>query len=179
MNPVAPAGTRDESRRRIAGNRWLAAPGKERRPRIDQPGKIRPGRDLGEWVPGLVIVLIELGPLECGGGGQFGTGGKADNTDLVRIETPVFGVGAHELDRLQGVVHAVGLGLVAVAAQAVADDNGTHAVMGEKLDERGGFTDIQRFVASASGENDRRAGVELAVAPMKFDGRIVNVNDGS
>ncbi len=97
---------------------------------------------------------------------------------LFGVDMPLLGVGAHELDGLERVVHAVGLRFIAVAAQAVAQDDGGDAVVLEEIDLVRALTaDVQRAVAAARGENDGGAGVELAVAGVEFDRGIVDADD--
>ena len=57
---------------------------------------------------------------------------------LFGIEMPVLGVRAHQANGLQGIVNFVGLGVVAVAAQTVAQDDGVDPVVVEERNEIGG-----------------------------------------
>ena len=71
-------------------------------------------------------------------------------------------------------------GVVAVAAQAVAQDDGVDAVVVEERNEVGALAaDVQRVVPAARRQDDRRAGVEAAVDRVHFDGRIVDVDDAA
>ncbi len=128
--------------------------------------------------PGVAVPAIEIGVLDGGGGGQFRSGGETHDADFVRIEIPLFGIGAHQADGLQRVVDLIRLRVVAIAAETVAEDDSVDAVVVKEGDEIGGFgTDVESVVAAAGRQNDGGAGVEATVDRMKFDGRIVNVDD--
>ena len=68
--------------------------------------------------------------------------------------------------------------IVAVAAQAVAQDDRVHAVVVEERDEVRAFgADVQRVVPAARHQDHRRAGVVRRIDDVHFDRRIVDVDD--
>ena len=56
---------------------------------------------------------------------------------LFGIDVPFLGVSAHQADRLQSIVDFVGLRIVTVAPQAIAQDDGVDAVVVEEGNEIG------------------------------------------
>ncbi len=104
---------------------------------------------------------------------------RSHDADLSGVQFPLLGVRAHQFEGLQGVVHPVGPGLVAVAAEAIAQDDRADAVIGEERHKGGGFADVQRAVSAPAREDDGRSGVQLAIAGVKLDRGIVDVRDGS
>src|SRR3954468_16604006 len=115
--------------RRAGG--WTAgvANGERRRPRIDDADEIGARADAGERIVRRGILPVELVERERRRRRELGTSREADDADPIRVEVPGFGVCAYDANRLLRVVHRVRLRVVAVASQAVAQDDGVHAVL--------------------------------------------------
>ncbi len=89
-----------------------------------------------------------------------------------------FGVSAHQADGLQGVIDGVGLRVVAVAAEAVAQDDGVDAVVVEEWHEiRALAADVEGVVSAAGDQDDGGAGIDAAIDRVDFDRRVVNIDD--
>ena len=87
-----------------------------------------------------------------GWSGEFCAGGKAHNTDFMRIDVELFGMGANKADRLEGIIDGVHLGFVAISAEAVAKNDGVNTVIIKERDEISAFgADIESVVTSTSG----------------------------
>ncbi len=85
---------------------------------------------------------------------------------------------AHQADGLLCVVHLVGPGIVSVAAQAIAQDDGVDAVVIEKRNEiRALGTDIQRVVAAPRHQDYGGAGIETAIDGVHLDRRVMDVDN--
>ena len=124
------------------------------------------------------ILLVEIVEQNSGRSGQFGAGRKTHHADLIGIDVPFLGIGAHQTDGLQSVVHGVDLRIVTVAAQAISKNDRVDSVVVEKRNEIGAFAaDVQGLMTAARNQDHRRAGVEAAIHRMHFDRRIVNVDD--
>jgi len=96
VDTIARAGRGDEGRRHVARNLGgHAIARKRRRPRVDDAGKVRPGMSALHR-----ILCVEVFVENRGGRGQFGARGKTHDADLVRIDIPFLGRGAHHTDRL-------------------------------------------------------------------------------
>ena len=122
--------------------------------------------------------LVELEVLDRRRRRQLGSRRKPHRADLLRIDAPLGGVGAHQLDRLQHVVHRVDLGDVAVLAKPVAQDDGVDAVVEEEGDEvRSLRADHEVVVPAARHDDHGRAGVVPAGA-VQLNRRVVDVDDG-
>ena len=71
-------------------------------------------------------------------------------------------------------------GVVAVAAQAIAQDHGVDAVVVKERHEVGASrADVQRVVAAAGDQDHGRAGIDAAIDGVHFDRRIVDVDDAA
>lgn len=175
VDAVAGAGGGKEGRGDIAGNGWRGAiAGKGRGAGVEDTDEIGARGDAGEGV-GLVEFLVADG----GGGGEFGAGREAHDADFGGVELPLGGVGTHETDGLSGVVYGVALGVVAIFAEAVAEDDGVDAVVVEEGDEVRGFRgDDELVVAAAGGKDDNSAGVDGRVDGVEFDAGVVDADDG-
>jgi hypothetical protein len=135
VNPVTGTGGCDKGRRDVGGDRRRGAFGERRGARVNETDEIRARGDSGQGIGGRVDFRREVVEEKRGGRGEFGARGEAEQADLGGIEFPFRGVGADEADGLEGVVHGVDFGVVAVDAQAVAEDNDRDAVAGEERDE--------------------------------------------
>ena len=166
MDLVLPAGAGDEGWRRIFRDRRrpiLAGPGgrEQRRARIDRSRRnpaasSRPPADRwrrrswrsnsGYWIAAAMVSSAPAEkpatPILCGS--IFHSAAWARTS----------------ADRLLEVIDAVGLGLIAVAAQAVAQDDGVDAVLEEIGHRIGAFqADHQSAVAAAGRQDDGGAGI--------------------
>jgi hypothetical protein len=89
-------------------------------------------------------------------------------------------VGAYHADGLLGIIDFVSLRVVAIAAQAVAEDDGVDAVVVEEGDEvRALAADVQRVVSATRGEDNRGASVDAALDRVDLDRRVVNADDAA
>ena len=93
-------------------------------------------------------------------------------------DTPFFGVGPHQSHGLHGVSHRIGLHVIPVFAQTIAQDDGVHAVViKERYEVRRFATHVKGIVASAGHQNHGGSGVDAALDRVYFNRRIVNVGD--
>ena len=169
----------DKGRRHIGGNGRRGAVAREgRRAGIDDAGEIGPRTDAGKRIARVAVLLVEIFEQNRRGGGKFGAGREAHDADLIGIEVEFFGMGAHHADGLKRVVNLVRLRIVAVTAEAIAQNHRIHAVIVEKRHEIGRFgADIESIVPAAGGQDDGCAGVHTAVHGMDLDRRIVDGDD--
>src|SRR5690606_1293530 len=117
--------------------------------------------DTGKRVAGVVVILVEVFIEHRGRGGALGAGGESHHADLVRVYAELFGVGTNQTNCLEGIGHRIGLRIVAVAAQAVPQDDGIHTVVVEERNEVCALgADIQGPVSATGGKDDRGAGIE-------------------
>ena len=90
------------------------------------------------------------------------------------------GVRPHQPDRLLRVGDRVGGDVVAVLAQAIAQDHRVDAVVVEERHEVGALgADVEGVVAAAGDEDHRRAGVDAAIDGVELDARVVDVDDAA
>ena len=69
-------------------------------PGIDQPDEIRPRTDPRERIARLAVLLVESWNRTAAGAAQLRACGESHDADLVRIDVPFLGVGAHDADGL-------------------------------------------------------------------------------
>ena len=87
-------------------------------------------------------------------------------------------MGPHQPDGLLRVGVGVGGHVVAVLAQAVAEDHGVDAVVVEEGHEVGALgADVQRVVPAARRQDDDRPGVDAPIDRVDLDARVVDVDD--
>ena len=114
--------------------------------------------------PGSLFFLSKSSNSTADGSRQFRARREAHDADLVRIDVPLLGVGAHHADGLLRIVHRVGLRVVAVAAQAIAQDDRVDAVVVKERNEIGALrADVQGVVPAARHQDHRRAGIDAAI----------------
>ena len=77
---------------------------------------------------------------------------------------------------MEGIVHGVDFGVVAVNAQAVAEDNGGDAIAGEERDAIVALgADPQDFVSAAGDDDDGGAVVGAVRGEVNLDAGVVDV----
>ena len=64
------------------------------------PDEIGARSDARQRIARVAVLLIEIVEQNGRGSGQFGAGGEAHDADLVGIDVPFLGVGAHQADGL-------------------------------------------------------------------------------
>ena len=160
------------------GNGRVGAAGERSGPGIDERRRNRAARKFRRADRSARCFLFELVEEDGAGAASSAPAEKPMMPILFGIDVPFLGVGAHEADGLEGVVDGVGLRVVAVRAEAVAEDDGVDAVVVEVRNKVGAFSaDVQRVVPAAGGEDDGGAGVDAAIHRMHLDRRIVDVDD--
>jgi len=179
VHPIARAAAHQKCRRRMARNLGRGAiPGEGRGTRIDDAHEIGPRRNARQRIIGVAVLFVEIAEQDRRRSRQFRARREAHDADLVGIDAPFFGVGAHQADGLLRIVHRVLLHVVTILAQAIPQDDGADPVVVEKGNEIGAFrADIQRIVSAARYQDHGGAGVEPAIHRVNFDRRVVYVDD--
>ena len=176
MHAVAGAGGGEEAGRHVAGDRGRRALGEGRGAGVNEADEIGARGNRGEGIGGGVVFRGEIVEENRGGRGEFGPGGEAEEADLGGVEFPFRGVGADEADGLEGIVHGVDFGVVAVDAQAVAEDDGGDAVAGEERDAIVALgSDPEDSVPAAGDDDDGRAVVGPVGGEVDLDAGVVDV----
>ena len=181
MHTVTGAATDDEGGRHVLRDgRSGAAAGKGRGTGVDHANEVRAGRDSGEGVGGVRVLLIPIFKEHGGRGGEFRTGGEAHDADFVGVDAPFLCISADHADGLLGVINGVRLGVVAILAEAVAEDDGVDAVVVKERDEVRAFAaHVEGVVASAGHQDNRRAGVDGLFHHVHFERRVVDVDNAA
>ena len=158
--------------------RRSAIAGERRWTGIDDAREIRPRADARKRIAGAAILFVKFLIQHRRRGGQFGARRETHDADLVGIDVPLLGVSAHQANGLQGIVDAVGARLVSVAAKAIPQDDGVHAVVVEERDEVGSLgAHVESSMPAAGRQDDRGARVQTAIDDVDLDRRVVNVDD--
>src|ERR1700734_3595933 len=85
---------------------------------------------------------------------------------------------AHQADGLLRVVDLVCAGVVSIATQAAAQDDGIDTVIVEKGNKVRAFrTDVQEVVPASGHQNYSSTGVQPVIDGVHFDGWVVYVDD--
>src|SRR5437899_7358323 len=123
MNPVARTAANDERRRDVSWNGRVAIASEGSRSWINQAHEVRSRRNAGKRVRRFIIRFVEVVKEQSCGRSQFRPCGESNDPYLVGIDVPVLGVRSHQPYGLERVMHRVGLHVIAVAPQAVAQDD--------------------------------------------------------
>ena len=102
--------------------------------------------------------------LDRGRRGELGASGKAHDADLVRIDVPFLRMRADHADRLLRVVDRVGLRVVAVAPQTIAQNDRIDAVVVEERNE------VRALESRRSACCGRRRARRITAAPVLMPG---------
>ena len=162
MTPVAGTTTNDERGRRITGNRRRSAvAGEGCRAGVDYADKVGSRRDTRQRVRRVAVLLIKVLKKNRCRGGKLSARREPHDADLVGIDVPFFGIGAHHAHGLLGVIYSVSRGVVAVLAQPVAQNDRGDAVVieeGDKVCTLAAY--VERIVPTARDDDHSRAGVD-------------------
>ena len=119
--------------------------------------------------------------LHGGEGGEFATGGEADDADAVGFDVPFGGAGADDAEGAAGVGHGVvldGVGAVGFAGEAVFEDESGDAAGLEPFGEGATFmAEAEFFVAAAGADDDGGAGGLGGVGEVEGEAGVVDVAD--
>ena len=146
---------------------------------IDHADEIGPRRNLRQRIVRIAVVASRTLRRRERRRGEFGAGGEPHDPDFRGIEFPLRRMSAHQADGLKGIVHGVGLGVVAVHAQTIPQDDGRDPCFLKNGTKVAPFrADPQDLVSAAGGDDHGRAGVRRLVADqVHLDRRVVDVED--
>src|ERR1043166_3665472 len=176
VDAITRAGADNECRRTVVRNRRSRAAREGSRAGIREDDKIGSGRNYAQRIA--AVFLVEVLEENRRGRRPFGPGRKSHDADFIGIDVPLFGVGAHQSNGLEGIVDRIGLHIATIPAQAIAQDDRVDAVVVKVGNKVGALrTDVECIMAAASGENDRRAGVDSSFHRVDLYRRVMNVDD--
>src|SRR2546422_1027113 len=114
MHAITRPAARDECRRRVPRDRWVAASRERTRARINQRNKVRTRADPCEL--NISVHLVELLKEQRCRGGEFRASRETHDADFVGINVPFLRMRADKADRLERIVHGVSLHIIAIGA---------------------------------------------------------------